>query len=273
MFLSAIFIDNSLKRTILKDLSANPIGVFDSGLGGLSVWQELVKLMPSEDIVYFADSGNCPYGNRTKSEIIEFSIRNSQFLIDNGAKIIVVACNTATGAAIKVLRDRFDIPFIGMEPAIKPAAKETKTKHIGVLATKGTLESELFRETKNAYTKDVTVHMQIGQGLVEVVENQKIEEKSTEVLLQKYLQPMLDNKVDKIVLGCTHYPFLQPVFEKLLKQNVDLINPAPAVAKQTLRQLTNFSILNKKTIPPKYDFYTSGDKEVLERFLRYIKVR
>ncbi len=257
----------------MKDLSSYPIGVFDSGLGGLSVWLELVKLMPYEDIIYFADSGNCPYGNRTKSEIIDLSIRNSQFLIDKGAKIIVVACNTATGAAIKELRDTFKIPFVGMEPAVKPAAKETRTKHIGVLATKGTLESELFQETKNAFTKGVTVHMQIGLGLVEIVENQKIEEKSTSDLLQKYLQPMLDNGVDKIVLGCTHYPFLKPVFDRLLPQNVDLINPAPAVAKQTLRQLSKFELRNNEPRTPNYDFYTSGDERLLDDFLRYIKVR
>ena len=257
----------------MKDLSSNPIGVFDSGSGGLSVWLELVKLMPYEDIIYFADSGNCPYGNRTKSEIIDLSIRNSQFLIDKGAKIIVVACNTATGAAIKELRDIFKIPFVGMEPAVKPAAKETRTKHIGVLATKGTLESELFQETKNAFTKGVTVHMQIGLGLVEIVENQKIEEKSTSDLLQKYLQPMLDNGVDKIVLGCTHYPFLKPVFDRLLPQNVDLINPAPAVAKQTLRQLSKFELRNSGPQTPNYDFYTSGDERLLDDFLRYIKVR
>lgn len=257
----------------MKDLSSNPLGVFDSGLGGLSVWLELVKLMPNEDIIYFADSGNCPYGNRTKSEIIDLSIRNSQFLIDKGAKIIVVACNTATGAAIKELRDKFKIPFIGMEPAVKPAAKETKTKHIGVLATKGTLESELFRETKNTFAKGVTVHMQIGQGLVEIVENQKIEEKSTEELLQKYLQPMLDNNVDKIVLGCTHYPFLKPVFNRLLPQNVALVNPAPAIAKQTLRQLSKFKLRNNESKSAKYDFYTSGDEGLLDRFLKYIEIK
>ena len=254
--------------------STRPVGVFDSGLGGLSVWQELVKLMPNEDIIYFADSGNCPYGNRPKSEIIDLSIRNTEFLLAKGAKIIVIACNTATGAAIHILRERFDVPFIGMEPAVKPAALATKTGNIGVLATKGTLESETFLQTKNMYSKDVTIYMQVGQGLVEAVENQEFETEETFELVKKYVQPMLENNVDEIVLGCTHYPFLKPVFDKLLPQNVDLVNPAPAVAKHTLRQLEKYhlknEIKNKKT---NYEFYTSGNEQILNGFLKYIGIR
>jgi glutamate racemase len=254
--------------------SAHPIGVFDSGLGGLSVWQELVKLMPNEDIIYFADSGNCPYGNRPKAEIIDLSIRNTEFLLAKGAKIIVIACNTATAAAVNVLRKQFDVIFIGVEPAIKPAALQTKTGNIGVLATKGTLESELFLQAKNAYTKGVTVYIQVGRGLVEAVENQEIETEKTCVLLKKYIRPMLENNVDKIVLGCTHYPFLKPVFDKLLPQNVDLVNPAAAVAKHTLRQLEKYDLKNE--IPnkqPHYEFHTSGNEQVLNDFLKYIGIR
>ncbi|NJN78499.1 MAG: glutamate racemase [Saprospiraceae bacterium] len=263
-------IEQSNNQTIKQ---SQPIGVFDSGLGGLSVWLELVKLMPNEDIIYFADSGNCPYGNRPKSEIIDLSIRNTEFLLEKGAKVIVVACNTATGAAINVLRERFDVPFIGMEPAVKPAAEQTKTGNIGVLATKGTLESETFLQIKNAYTKEVTIYMQIGQGLVEAVENQAFESNETFELVKKYVQPMLENKVDKIVLGCTHYPFLQPVFDKLLPQNVDLINPAPAVAKQTLRRLEHFDLMNQTENKPNYQFYTSGNEAILESFLEYINIK
>ncbi|MFK7950792.1 MAG: glutamate racemase [Saprospiraceae bacterium] len=257
-------------RTI--EQSNNSIGVFDSGLGGLSVWLELVKLMPNEKIIYFADSGNCPYGNRPKSEIIDLSIRNTEFLLSKGAKIIVIACNTATGVAIKELRKRFDVPFIGMEPAVKPAAEQTKTKNIGVLATKGTLESEKFKNTKNAYAKGITVYMQVGQGLVEAVENQEIETEKTAKLVQQYVQPMLENDVDKIVLGCTHYPFLRPVFDQLLPQNVNLVNPAPAVARQTLKQLEKFSLRTSNTSEPKYEFHTSGNEKILERFLEYIGI-
>lgn len=253
--------------------STQPIGVFDSGLGGLSVWLELAKLLPNEDIIYFADSGNCPYGNRPKSEIIDFSIHNTEFLLSKGAKIIVIACNTATAAAIKILRKRFNVPFIGMEPAIKPAALQTKTRNIGVLATKGTLESERFKKTKNTYAKGVTVYMRVGQGLVEAVENQEIRTDKTIKLVKKYIQPMLDNNVDKIVLGCTHYPFLQPIFEDLLPPNVDLINPAPAVARQTLRQLERYELLNEiKKMTSTYEFNTSGDKAVLNSFLAYIGI-
>jgi glutamate racemase len=251
----------------------NPIGVFDSGLGGLSVWQELVKLMPNEDIIYFADSGNCPYGNRPKTEIIDLSIRNTEFLLAKGAKIIVIACNTATAAAVDILRNQFDVTFIGVEPAIKPAVLQTKTGNVGVLATKGTLESELFLQAKNAYSKGVAVYIQVGQGLVEAVENQVIETEATYELLKKYVQPMLENNVDKIVLGCTHYPFLKPVFDKLLPQNIDLINPAPAVAKHTLRQLKHFDLINKiDNRQPNYEFYTSGNEQVLNDFLKYIGI-
>lgn len=268
---STIEISEQVHQDLNK--STQPIGVFDSGLGGLSVWLELVKQMPNEDIIYFADSGNCPYGNRLKSEIIDLSIRNTEFLLSKGAKVIVIACNTATGAAIKVLRERFDVPFIGMEPAVKPAALQTKTGNIGVLATKGTLESETFLQTKNAYTKDVTVYMKIGKGLVEIVESQAFDDESTYELLKKYVQPMLNNNVDKIVLGCTHYPFLRPVFDKLLPQNVDLVNPSPAVARQTLRQLEHFNLRSTNESKPKYEFYTSGNEELLESFLRYIKAK
>jgi glutamate racemase len=253
--------------------TTRPIGVFDSGLGGLSVWQELVKLMPNEDIIYFADSGNCPYGNRPKSEIIDFSIRNTEFLLAKGAKIIVIACNTATAAAVNILREQFDVTFIGVEPAIKPAALQTKTGNVGVLATKGTLESELFLKAKNAYAKGVTVYIQIGRGLVEAVENQEIETTTTYKLLEKYLQPMLENNVDKIVLGCTHYPFLKPIFEKLLPQNVDLINPAPAIAKHTLRQLEKYNLKNQTpNKQPHYEFHTSGNQQFLNDFLKYIGI-
>jgi glutamate racemase len=248
----------------------NPIGVFDSGLGGLSVWQELIKLMPNEDIIYFADSGNCPYGNKTKAEIIDLSIRNTNFLISKGAKIIVIACNTATAAAIEILREQFDIPFIGMEPAVKPAALQTKTGNIGVLATKGTLESERFRQTKNKYTKGVIVHMQIGEGLVQAVENQEIETVETYHLIKKYIEPMLKNDVDKIVLGCTHYPFLIPIINQLLPSKVELINPAPAVAKQTQKIL--FQSQSQSQDVGIYEFYTSGNEAILNAFLIYIGI-
>lgn len=248
----------------------NPIGVFDSGLGGLSVWQELIKVMPNEDIIYFADSGNCPYGNKTKAEIIDLSIQNTEFLLSKGAKIIVIACNTATAAAIEVLRARFNVPFIGMEPAVKPAAARTKTGHIGVLATKGTLESELFKQTKNKYAQGVIVHMQIGQGLVQAVENQKIETVETFELIKKYILPMLENEVDKIVLGCTHYPFLIPVINKIIPPNIELINPAPAIARQTQKILFKYQDRNQEI--GNYEFHTSGNKRILSDFLHYIGV-
>jgi len=256
--------------SLSKGKVENPIGVFDSGLGGLSVWQELVKLMPNENIIYFADSGNCPYGNKTKAEIIDLSIQNTAFLLSKGAKMIVVACNTATAAAIEVLREKFDVPFIGIEPAVKPAAARTRTGNIGVLATKGTLESERFQKAKNKYASGVIVHMQIGEGLVQAVENQEIEAEKTLELIKKYITPMLEHNVDEIILGCTHYPFLIPIIHKILPQYIEVINSAPAVAKQTKKILLESQNQNPNHEAGKYEFYTSGNETVLNDFLTYI---
>ncbi len=230
--------------------NSNPkIGIFDSGLGGLSVWLEVIKELPNTSIIYYADSGNCPYGNKSEAEITRLSKACTEFLLEQGCEMIIVACNTATAAAIEILRATYDVPFVGMEPAIKPAALQTQTGNVGVLATKGTLEGRLFNQTKSRYAQDVQVHIQIGEGLVELVENLEMNTPKAKDLLKQYLQPMLANNVDKIVLGCTHYPFLTPMIQQLVPKQVTIINPAPAVARQAKKRWLTLNLENQTDTP------------------------
>src|SRR5574344_1885941 len=209
--------------------------IFYSGAGGLSVWKELIKLLPSENYFYISDSAYCPYGPKSKDLIVKRTTAISRFLIESGAEVIVVACNTATAGAITELRQQFDIPFVGMEPAVKPAAIETQTGVIGVLATQGTFNGRLYIHTseKFARKKDIKIVERVGEGLVELVEQGKTETPEAEALVKKYLDPMIAAGADYVVLGCTHYPFLINAINKVSDNKIKVINPAPAVAKQT----------------------------------------
>ncbi|MHC1702661.1 MAG: glutamate racemase [Tenuifilaceae bacterium] len=254
-------------------LNSQPIGIFDSGAGGISVFQELIKVLPLESFVYFADSANCPYGSKSHSKIIELSSAIADFLISQNCKVIVVACNTATAGAIDWLRANYDIPFIGMEPAIKPASLNTKTKSIGVLATAGTFKGRLYLETSRKYASDVNVCYQVGEGLVELVEQGKMDSVEAEKLLLKYIQPMLDCSIDQLVLGCTHYPFFKPLLRRILTKDVDIIDPAHAVAKQTERVLNENNInVSKDSINQLYTFYSSGDSGILKTLLASLEI-
>ena len=213
------------------------IGVYDSGQGGKSVLQELVKLLPEEDFAYYADTAYCPYGPRPAEEIIERACAVTDFLISKGCIMIVVACNTATAAAISHLRNHYNIPFVGMEPAVKPAVLQSKTGVVGVLATKGTFKGSLYLNTLAKFKEDVKVIQQVGEGLVETVEKGLLDGPEVEALIHKCIDPMLEAGVDHIVLGCTHYPFLQPVIERIAGKSVTVINPAPAVARQAKKVL------------------------------------
>ena len=249
--------------------NTNPIGVFDSGFGGLSVWIKLIEQLPNESMVYFADSANCPYGPKTQSEIIELSKKITDFLIEKKCKIIVVACNTATAAAIEYLRANYPITFIGMEPAVKPAAQQSKTGNIGILATKGTLEGRLFKETSQKYTHNMNVHIQIGEGLVEKVEAGDLNSDSTLKLLKKYINPMMESNIDHLVLGCTHYPFLTETIQKITGDKLTIVNPANAIALQTNRKLEENKIQNHSNKKPTYQFYLNkGNKSVLEKLIK-----
>ena len=214
------------------------IGVYDSGLGGLTVLKELTALRGRRDYLYFADSKYCPYGLKTNDFLRERAETVARFLIEQGADMIVVACNTATAAAISHLRSTFPIPFVGMEPAIKPAILNTKTGVVGVLATAVTFTGELYHKTLEHWTAaqgDVKVIQQVGYGLVEAVEGGNIHAPETIALLHQYIDPMLNAGADHIVLGCTHYPFLTEEIEKICAGRAQVVNPAPAVARQAVK--------------------------------------
>ncbi|MGM5468845.1 glutamate racemase [Flavobacteriaceae bacterium LMO-SS05] len=248
-------------------MSTKPIGIFDSGVGGTSIWKEIHFLLPNEHTIYLADSKNAPYGNRTKSEITNLSIKNTELLIEKGCKLIVVACNTATTNAIKTLRKNYAIPFIGIEPAIKPAALNTQTKAVGILATKGTLSSELFHKTTNLYGSGINVIEQVGEGLVELIEQGDLNSEGMKTLLKTYLQPMIDAQIDYLVLGCTHYPYLVPLLLELLPKHVKIIDSGEAVARQTKAILEQHNVLNLQKTTAKTCFYTNGNPEVMTNLL------
>nr|WP_297787791.1 glutamate racemase [uncultured Allomuricauda sp.] len=244
-----------------------PIGIFDSGVGGTSIWKEVVKMLPKENTVYLADSANAPYGEKSKEEILGLSIKNTELLLDLGCKMIIVACNTATTNAIDYLRSHYSVPFIGIEPAIKPAALHTKTKKVGVLATKGTLSSSLFHNTSKLFAEGINVIEQEGKGLVELIEAGKIQSKEMKTLLNGFLQPMLDQNIDCLVLGCTHYPYLIPVLKDMLPENVNIIDSGEAVARQTQAVLDRYNLLSTADGKPNHIFYTNKDTEIIKQLI------
>ncbi|WP_417358165.1 glutamate racemase [Flavobacterium sp.] len=247
--------------------STNPIGLFDSGVGGTSIWREIHNILPNENTIYLADSKNAPYGQKSKEEIIELSIKNTEFLLNQNCKMIVVACNTATTNAIKELRTKFDIPFIGIEPAIKPAANSTQTQTIGILATQGTLNSELFHKAVLDY-KDIKIVEQVGHGLVKLIEEGSLESSEMKELLQDYLTPMIKANIDYLVLGCSHYPYLIPQIKEILPESVKIIDSGQAVARQTKNVLVTQDILNNSLQKGYALFYTNSNPKVLSTILQ-----
>jgi glutamate racemase len=248
-------------------MSKQPIGIFDSGVGGISIWMQLHQLLPHENTVYLADSRNAPYGEKTPAEIIGLSRKNTEYLLARGCKLIVVACNTATTNAIKTLRENYDVPFIGIEPAIKPAALNSNSRTVGVLATKGTLSSQLFHSTSKMYAAGIRIIVQEGRGLVELIEAGKEASPEMRTLLAGYLQPMLEARIDHLVLGCTHYPFLIPLLRELLPPAVKIIDSGEAVARQTRKILELNSLANLTESVPRCEFYTNADKAVLRELV------
>lgn len=244
----------------------NPIGLFDSGIGGTSIWKAIHELMPYENTIYLADSKNAPYGQKSKDDILHLSIKNTEFLLNQNAKIIVVACNTATTNAIKELRTKYDIPFIGIEPAIKPAALNSKTHTIGILATQGTLNSELFHETASKF-ESIKIIEQIGHGLVPLIEEGKIDSPEMDILLNQYLTPMIDFNIDYLVLGCSHYPFLIPQIKKILPSTIKIIDSGEAVARQTKAILEKNYLLNLSNDIGNCSFYSNLNPKVLQSFI------
>ena len=231
-------------------MSNKPIGIFDSGIGGTSIFKEIHSLLPAEHFIYLADSKHAPYGNKTKDEIVHLSIKNTELLLDEGCKIIVVACNTATTNAISYLREKYEVPFIGIEPAIKPAALKTRTKVVGILATRGTLSSQLFHKTTDLYASGIKVIEQVGEGIVPLIETGQLDSKKMLALLKNYIDPMIKADIDYLVLGCTHYPYLIPILEKMLPKKVTIIDSGLAVAKQTQAILKANDLLNSNMTKP-----------------------
>jgi glutamate racemase len=242
-----------------------PIGIFDSGIGGTSIWAAIHHLLPNENTIYLADSKNAPYGQKSKEEIIALSIKNTELLIQMECKLIVVACNTATTNAIQELRAKYDIPFIGIEPAIKPAATHSKTQTIGILATQGTLNSFLFHSNVKKY-QNITIIEQVGHGLVQLIENGDINSPEITKLLTSYLKPMIDKNIDYLVLGCSHYPYLIPQIKKILPEHIQIIDSGEAVAKQTLNILTKKVGLSSEKKSNTL-FYTNANPTVLSEIL------
>ena len=247
--------------------SDNPIGIFDSGIGGISIWKEIRQLMPNENSIYLADSKNAPYGNKSKDEIRRLSEKNTEILLARNCKMVVVACNTATTNSIKHLRDKYAVPFIGIEPAIKPASLKTKSKVVGILATKGTLSSSLFQETTNHYKEEIEILEQDGTGIVELMEHGKLDSVEMVNLLQLYISPMVEKGMDHLVLGCSHYPYLIPILKKILPVEVKIIDSGFAAAKQTKAILQLNNLLNNSKEIGKHNFYTNGSADVLKQIL------
>lgn len=238
--------------------SACPIGVFDSGVGGISVLKHIHTLLPNEDLMYVADSKFAPYGNKTPEFIQERALWITDFLIDKGAKALVVACNTATAAAVDLLRQKYHLPIIGMEPAVKPAAAASKTGVIGVLATSGTLKSAQFAALLDHYGQQVEVVTQACHGLVECVERGELDSTATQDLLASYVQPLIAAGADTIVLGCTHYPFVRTLIENLVGNDVVLIDTGAAVAKELKRRLEDARLLNAETQIGQVGFWSNS---------------
>ncbi len=236
-----------------------PIGVFDSGVGGLSVWRELAAQLPRESTIYFADSANCPYGPRSNQEIQALAQGIAGFLAAEGAKLIVVACNTASAASLAYLRSLFSVPIVGMVPAVKPAAAMTASKRVAVIGTAATIQGQVFAELVERFANGVEVYTKACPGLVQQVERGELEGPETLSLLQRYLDPLLAQGIDTLVLGCTHYPFLEPAIRRVVGPDVIIIDPSPAVARQTGRVLEEKGLQAHLESQAEHLFYTTGD--------------
>jgi glutamate racemase len=236
----------------------DPIGVFDSGVGGLSVLREIRRELPTEHLLYVADSGHAPYGDKPRDIITERSLVVAQWLVDQGAKAIVVACNTATGAAAATLRTRFELPIIAMEPALKPAVSLTRSGVVGVLATSQTLASDKFEALRGRFDKQARVLVQPCPGLVERIEAGDLHSESTSALIADYVLPLLAQGADTLVLGCTHYPLVRPLIQQIAGDQVIIADAGVAVARQLRHRLTRQRLLSTRNASGHDRFWSSG---------------
>lgn len=244
-----------------------PIGVFDSGVGGLSVLRDIRAALPHEQLIYVADSGHVPYGNKTPDYIRDRSATLTRFLLDRGAKAIVIACNTATAAAAASLRSTFAVPIVGMEPAVKPAAAATKNGVIGVLATVGTLRSARYAALLDRFGDGIEVVTQPCPGLADQIEAGDLDGPTTRAMIERFAAPLVARRADAIVLGCTHYPFVRPLITDVVGPDVALIDTGAAVARRLTHLLAEHHLLNNDAAPGAASFWTSGDVEVAARVM------
>lgn len=246
----------------IENMNNAPIGVYDSGLGGLTVWREIRRMLPNESLIYLADGKNCPYGSRPREEIQQLSDAAVKHLVDAGCKMVVVACNTATAAAIDFLREKYaHLPIVGMEPAVKPACLHTQSGVVGVLATERSLDGDLFRRTAAKYGKGIEVIMTPGRGFVELVEQNREDTPEAETCVREVMKEMLEKGADQVVLGCTHYPFLLPVIERVVAgRNVTIVDPAPAVARRVAQLLDAYDLHAAPDHRPEYRYDTFADE-------------
>lgn len=243
-------------------MSSRAVGFFDSGLGGLCILEAFKRECPSESTVYIADSANCPYGNRSSEEIIALSDANARRLLESGCKMIVVACNTASAAALEFLREKYpDVPFVGIEPAIKPAAMESRTGIVGVLATAGTFGGRLYNETKAKFAKNATVIATVADEFVDLVERGLTSGEEAERIVRKKIEPLIAAGCDRIVLGCTHFPHLKPLIEKVADGKADVVEPSRAVALRAKSVLEARNLANRDAGEPKHVFISSRKGE------------
>lgn len=246
-----------------------PIGFFDSGVGGLSILGAARALLPHENFIFVADQFHVPYGARPLEQVREFSIGITQWLLRHGAKLIVVACNTASAAALQTLRQTFpQVQFVGMEPAVKPAAEQTQTGVVGILATPATFQGALYASVVARFAQGVTVLQHTCPGLVAQIERGDFDSPQTRAILEDALLPMLARGIDRVVLGCTHYPFVSPLIQKIVGASVQIIDPSPAIARriQTLLVAQNLRISNSDA-PAQTHIFTTGSPAALQSML------
>lgn len=246
-----------------------PIGVYDSGMGGLSVWRELRRELPNESMLFFADGLRCPYGGQPLETIQQYADEVVEWMLGQGVKLIVVACNTATGAAIDFLREKYSsITFVGLEPAVKPAALTTVSGTIAVMATAASFQGRLYLETSQKFGEGVRIIPVVGEGFVELVESSREDTPEAYETVRRVIEPLFEQEIDKIVLGCTHYPFLMQQIERVVgDRDIEIIDPAPAVAKHTRRLLKREGLLAPSDNIPTYRFHTLADDDYLERVI------
>ena len=249
-------------------MSEFPIGIFDSGIGGLTIQKKINNFLPNENLVYYSDSFNSPYGNKSGQELDEICFKNCEFLVNKKCKLIVVACNTATTNCIKKLRSKFNVPFVGVEPAIKPAAKKTKSGKIGVLATEGTLRSKQFNNISEIHTKNVKVIEENAKGLVELIERGIFKGQDLRLILIKHLNRMIEMGIDQLVLGCTHFPLIIDEIKKIIPPKISILESSDAVAKQTKRVLKENNLIKNEGIG-NTTFYCNGPIKSLNKILNY----